>query len=399
MGRIGDFAGKDVVRKLKAVKMNGGAWRPPPGMFPGPPAQGPPGGSPPTPHGPPPVPPFGGQAASSTTAAQTAQGPQTAGGPSASPAQPSFYGMVPDTGTTYDLPNAFASAPRENIYVPPSPDNDFELATATAEADDEWKSIQKALTIYESSLGPSFAPLSVDAGPVIPTPFGLALQYRTDQVALCWLIFYMARIVSARTHPSMPPPSMVASGVAASQTAQWANSIGRIVFGMQTPGKDQPLNPVFGGPLAETMLPLFVAGVQYVDPLQRIWTIDRLHMIAERVGHDSAALIAAGLETVWVKQYEMGRAPKYDPTVKVRDENGEELAFETIEQVDQPYGKSIAPRNRRKPGTEADGNGRNGTVFLQPDTKDFARGLMGLERDFAEMGIDGEVQEGRGNRF
>lgn len=290
---------------------------------------------------------------------------------------------MPDTGTSYDLPDAFASAPRENIYVPSTPNDDFELATATASAEEEWKSIQKALTIFENSLGPSFAPLSADAGPVIATPFGLALQYRNYQIALCWILFYMGRIVSARTHPSMPPASMMASGVAAAQTAQWSNTIGRIVFGMQTPPEDQPLNPIFGGAIAETMLPLFVAGVQYKDPHQRTYTIERLQLIAERVGHDSAALIAAGLETVWIRQNEMGRGPKYDPTIRINDEHGKVLELESVR---RPFQKSYTPKGKLQ---EVDSGviDQRGQVFLQADTKGYATGLMTLEDDLAGMNL------------
>ena len=343
------------------------------------------------------------------------------GGGPGPPTQPSFYGMMPDNGTSYDLPPSFASAPRDTIYIPPSPsdDSDVEIATATTQAETEWKSTQKSLTIFENSLGPSFAPLAADAGPVIATPFGLALQYRTYQIALCWILFYMGRIVAARTHPSMPPASMMASGVAAAQTAQWANTIGRIVFGMQTPSEDQPLNPVFGGALAETMLPLFVAGVQFMDPLQRTWTIERLQMIAERVGHDSAALIAAGLETVWVKQNEMGRGPRYETTVKVKDENGELLEFESlirrkvkekkkekvveVESYGTAFRKKMKTEGGASVGDDGDGAGGGvglgGAVYLQPDTKDFAAGLMSLEEDFGEMGMgEGECMS-KGNRF
>ena len=379
LGRIGDFAGNDLQRKRKSMRLNGGVWRPPPGMFPNPISGGSPSGSP---SGMP-----GGPAAGSQPS--TPMGPQRTpmpGGPGgAAPPQPSFYGMMPDSGTSYDLPDAFASAPRENIYVPPSPDDDFELAAATAAAEEEWKSIQKALTIFETSLGPSFAPLSANAGPVIATPFGLALQYRTYQIALCWILFYMGRIVAARTHPSMPPASMMASGVAAAQTAQWTNTVGRIVFGMQTPPEDKPLNPVFGGAIAETMLPLFVAGVQYSDPHQRAYTIERLQMIAERVGHDSAALIAAGLETVWVRQHEMGRGPKYEPTVRVEDENGKSLEFRSVKkQPDRPLGKVFTPKDE-----DASGDKR-GAVYLQAETRGYAAGLMSLEDDFADLDIQGQ---------
>ena len=372
LGRIGDFAGKDLQRKRKAMRMNGGSWRPPPGMFPGPPGGGPPGGPPPQ--------------GSSQIPAMGSQRPPMPGAPGgAPPPQPSFYGMMPDQGTSYDLPEGFASAPRENIYIPPSPDDNFELAAATVAAEEEWKGIQKALTIFETSLGPSFAPLSADAGPVIATPFGLALQYRTYPIALCWIHFYMGRIVAARTHPSMPPASMMASGVAASQTAQWANTIGRIVFGMQTPADDQPLNPAFGGALAETMLSLFVAGVQFMDPHQRTYTIERLQLIAERVGHDSAALIAAGLEKVWVKQAEMGRGPKYVPMVKIHDEHGKGVKFESVAKAKIPY----TPMQGKPRGDRDAAGEKKGSVFLQHDTKEFAAGLMSLEEDFRDMGIGG----------
>ena len=385
MGRIAEFAGKDVIRKRKAIKMNGGVWKPPSGMFPtGPPLGQPPNAGPPI-GMPPPTP----SSMSSGGHSDSSNGPQRPTMPPGS-GQPSFYGMMPDTGTTYDLPEAFASAPRENIYVPPSPDENFELATATAAAEEEWKSIQKALTIFENSLGPAFVPLADDAGPVIATPFGLALQYSTYQVALCWVMFYMGRIMSARSHPSMPPASMMASGVAAAQTAQWSNTIGRITFGMQTPPDDQPLNPAFGGAIAETMLPLFVAGVQYRDPYQRAYTIDRLHLIAERIGHDSAALIAAGLETVWIRQAEMGRGPKYDPTMRITDEHGENLVFDSVKSRQPPLGKSFTPRGKVEVGEVSINADKRSAVYLQADTKEFAAGLMAVEENLGSLDINGE---------
>ena len=354
LGRVADFASKDISRKLKAMRANGGQWRPPPGMFLGGPPTGPP----------PPDPSF----ASPT-------GPP----PSAGMAQPTFFGMMPDSGPIR-MPDAFSQAPRHNLYIPTSPDEDFELAAATATAEMEWNDIQIALSTFERSLGPAWAPLSADAAPMISTTFGPALQYRTYQIALIWSMFETARIIAARTHPSMPPASMMAAGISARQTAQWANTIGRIVIGLQPPPEDQPLNPTLGATLTETLLPLFFAGVQYGVAAQRAEVVDRLMLIARRTGQESASLIAAGLETCWVKSGEAGRAPPYTKTVRTTTE---EYGVATTVQPDDGSGDGGSGG-----GGGARGGKKESLVYLQPGKRqDWGMGIMSLEEDFREMSI------------
>ena len=353
LGRVADFATKDIVRKLKAIRANGGQWRPPPGMFPG----GPPPGAP-RPGAP--------------------SGSPAGVGPSPGIAPPMFFGMMPDPGPVR-MPEAFSQAPRHTIYVPTSPDEDFELASATASAEREWNDIQMALLTFKKSLGSAWAPLSADAAPQISTAFGPALQYRSYLIALIWSMFETARIIAARTHPSMPPATMMAAGIAAQQTAQWANTIGRIVMGLQPPPEDQPLNPTLGAALTESLFPLFFAGVQYVDAAQRAELVERLLLIARRTGQESASLIAAGLETCWVKAGETGRAPPYAKTVRTTtDEFGINVSQSIVENGSGGAGEGGDARTIKK----------NGPVYLSPGKrKDWGMGIMSLEEDFREMSL------------
>lgn len=331
LGRIANFASKDQIRKRKVAQANGGQWRPP-GV---PSSSGPSSGSPRTPV-----------------------------------AQPSFYGMIPDSGP-HHLPKGFHQGPRNDTFAPPSPEDEFELDASTEKAQEEWKDIQQALDFFENSLGQAWQPLAADEAPAITTPFGVALQYRTYNIAGIWAFFYMGRIIAERTEPSMPAASMMATGVAAGRTAKYAIIVGRICFGLQLPPQNQPLNPTFGSALAETMLPLFFAGVQYMDPHQRAYTIERLRYITEHIGWDSASLIAAGLETVWTKMAESGRGPKYEKTV------GVSMEYSVNAGSDAP---------REDGGCRV--NKERGLVHLQPDTRvAWAGGVMTLEEDFREMTI------------
>ena len=292
------------------------------------------------------------------------------GGPPPKPAPPAFYGMVPDTPTPR-MPDAFTRAPRDQIYTPPSPVEDMELNSATADAEAEWREIQNALDIFEQSLGPAWQPLSPDTQPPIATPFGTAMQYRTYHMTSIWSIFYTGRIIAARTHPSMPPAAMMAAAVAAGQTAKWANMIGRIVFGLQLPPENQGLNPTMGTAMTETILAMFFAGVQYTDIHQRAYTIERLRIVAERIGEDSAALIAAGCETCWIKLFEAGRGPPYEKTVKTT----EEYAIPAAKIPKHQDGK-VGPNKNRS------------LVYVQPGVRvSWAMGVMGLEEDFQDMAI------------
>ena len=229
-----------------------------------------------------------------------------------------MYGMIPPTPPP-QTPERFMQIPRDQIYIPPVIDEDIlGLEDATSQAEHEWQEIQDALNLLEKSFGPAYAPLPDYLTTPIQTPFGPALQFRTWSIADIWVMYYTGRIVAARTHPSMPPAAMMAAGVAARQTAHWANEIGRICCGLQIPPADQPLNPAVGAALMESTLGMFFAGVQLTDPLQRSTIITRLVTIADMTGLQSSALIAAGCELCWSKMGEAGRGPPYQSTMDRR---------------------------------------------------------------------------------
>jgi hypothetical protein len=75
--------------------------------------------------------------------------------------------------------------------------------------------------------------------------------------------YYMALIACHRSHPSMPPATMMAAGIAARQTAFFATELGRIAAGI-APGCSMTLqvNPGVGAALIESSTCLFLAGVQ-----------------------------------------------------------------------------------------------------------------------------------------
>ena len=196
-----------------------------------------------------------------------------------------------------------------------SPTQDLEFETSTTIALNEWLSISHALDIFEESLGPSFAALSPEHMTPLSTPFGPALYYRTYGIACIWSLYYTGRIYSARVHPSMPPAAMVAAGMAAPRTAAWANLIGRITAGIQPISTTVPLNPAHGAALMDACMGTFHAGVQYQDAAQRGWTIKQLRDIARLTGWQTSALIASGCERAWQKAYENGRGPKYERTM------------------------------------------------------------------------------------
>ncbi|WEW59555.1 hypothetical protein PRK78_005029 [Emydomyces testavorans] len=309
---------RDRKRKLKVIEANGGEWRPPPNFFP--PGMGGPGPQPP--KGPP-------------------RGvPQTPSGQGSKPSQPKressppMYGMVPPSGPIR-LPSAFGST----VYPPPSSpsgsEGGMDLESMTAEAEAEWQQIVHACEEFGKALAtPGFVPLPPDGAPLIASPFGPAIQYRTHVVACIWTFYYTARIILERVHPAMPPAAMVAAGVAAPRTAQYAQLIGRITAGVhhtQQFGVDIPnLHPTTVGVLNELMLPLFFAGVQYTDPSQRTWTIAKLRDIARVTGGTSPTAVASGCERVWLKAYELGRGPPYTRTVtSIEEQNRQGKVSET----------------------------------------------------------------------
>lgn len=319
MGRLGDFGGKDQKRKREAVKANGGVWRPRPGMFPPGMFPGPPPGAPQQPPAGVSAVPANMQLGNNSTLVQPNMGRPPQHPPSQpSPPQTMMYGMAPVAGPAR-MPDAFVEGP--HVPQPNMASNeDFELEAATLAAEAEWHDIKQAFDIFEQSLGPDFQPLSPEYMHPLSTPFGPALYYRTYSIACIWALFYTGRIIIARVHPGMPPAAMIAAGVAASQTKEWARMIGRVCAGLQPTVTATQLNPSLGAALMESSLPLFFAGVQYQDAGQRGWTITKLRDIARLTGWQSSAAIASGCETAWTKAAEAGRGPPYqrtmDPTAK-----------------------------------------------------------------------------------
>ena len=227
MGRLADFASKDIKRKRLAMKANGG-WRPPGNV---------------------------GVPAHPNSFVQTPQ--------QQFPTSqiPSFSGMVPGIAPP-KLPMGFERTTRDES--PQSDDsNDMDLDALRIEAEEEWQEIRNAFSILEDHFGEDFQALGPEFSTPIQTPFGTALQYRTYGIAGIWMNYYMALIACHRAHPSMPPAAMMAAGIAARQTASFANELGRIAAGIAPDcSMTAQVSPAAGAVLIESATCIFVAGVQ-----------------------------------------------------------------------------------------------------------------------------------------
>lgn len=330
LARLVDFGYRDRKRKLKSLEATGGEWRPHPGFFkfmarfggkppsggssggafhdkPQDTASGPPSsnqsiGSSPGNH-------MAGDSFEQMPSATRPTGPPT----NANQGSTSMYGMMPSSGPS-DPPAPFADTayPRDPRHAGPAV-NETEMSLSEAET--EWESILAAFDLFASQLGSGFAPLPADCAPPISTPFGQALHYRSHQVAVLWAFYYTGRIILHRMHPCMPPAAMVAAAAAASATAQYAQTVGKIVAGIYYPQRYKleagSLNPTLGGALTEVTIPMFFAGVQLTDAAQRDWTVAELRNIARLTGWQSAASVARGCEASWYYAGKAGRGPPY----------------------------------------------------------------------------------------
>ena len=353
LARITEYGAKDRERKLREIAANGGVWRPPPGLFQQSPPQGPqdrPMQRPP-PSGPNLQPPNNPNRETS----------------------PPMYGMAPSTPV--QLPPGF----NETRNAFPSPesahsDTQQDLDALAAESLSEWEDMLAACNEFENALGPGFQPLPPGAAPVITTPFGPAIQYRTHTVACIWACYYLGRILLRRVHPSMPPAAMMAAGVSAAQTAQDAQLIGRIVagvYGPQYPSPPVDPSPSVAGILVELLIPVFYAAVQYTDGAQRNWTIALLRDITRLTGGKSSASVAGGCETAWIKAHEAGRGPPYKP---VEDMPDVERRYAIISLV----------------GTGTD---RQFVMVSQTESMDFAMGLLSIDGFYPSAGKNRVIEE------
>lgn len=337
LSRITDFGYRDRRRKLRALRMAGTEWRPGPEMFKfmgrfarGNPRKGP--GPPGRPPGPPPSSSstsshsnpgsgFGSGSNSGTTSVSPPDSAQK--GPPSQPPAPEdrpMYGMIPPKPPTR-LPSGFVDPRQEQRESSEELDENEasshrEMEDRYKEAEQEWEQILIAVDAFADALERDFQPLPVDVMPSISTPFGPALQYRTHTIAVIWGFYYAARILLNRFHPSMPPAMMVAAGVAAPTTAEYAQIIGRITAGIYYPQRYNlqagSLSPTLGSSLTEMTVPVFFAGVQYTDPVQRIWTIAKLRDVARLTGWKTSDAIAGGCEKAWVVAAKLGRGPPYE---------------------------------------------------------------------------------------
>ncbi|KAL2134768.1 hypothetical protein VTI74DRAFT_10842 [Chaetomium olivicolor] len=350
LGRLANFASRDLVRKRKARKAQG-----PPGQGPG---QG--RGQSPGQQGPGPQRP----------------GPQGPGlGRGVSP--PTFPGLMPSSGRI-TVPRGF-TPPRETS---PSSDSaeDADFDTSTTKAMREWEEIRQAFETFRARLGPDFEPLGEDFAPPEMTPFGPSLTYRTYSIAGMWMNYYMGLVVLHRAHPSMPPVAVIAAGMAAQQTGRWANEIARIAAGLHEDTTHvTAISTLVGAAFIESCFPLFVAGVQFQDLHQRHWTIRRLRDIGRLTGWQSAHQIADGCETAWNKAAEVGRGPPYY----------------SPPELGPLFPDSVwnRPRkiDRQMRGLEG---GEHGLVLAKSEQAHYALGLLSVERDLETLVLDGDEEHG-----
>lgn len=224
-----------------------------------------------------------------------------------------MYGMVPPRPPPR-LPSGFMDVRQDRQD---SPEDEYEDFTQIA-AENEWEQILIALDTVAQALGRDFQPLPADVTRPISTPFGPALQYRTHTIAVIWGLYYTGRLLLHRLHPSMPPAMMMAAGVAASTTSDYAQTIGRILGGIYYPQRYNlqagSLSPNLGSSLTEMSIPIFFAGVQLMDPAQRVWTVAKLREISRLTGFKTSDAIAGGCEKAWIVAAKLGRGPPYERT-------------------------------------------------------------------------------------
>lgn len=330
MGRLADFAVRDRKRKVNAAKATGSEWKPDarfgrfmarfaprpantgqaPHNAPSCPPGGPAGASQTGGFGPPP----GADSRKGSQESHTNMSSNNSANASSgsSPKAPPMYGMVPSSGPR-QLPAAFATtSDRRDSHQHNDEDGDMSYD----EAENEWESILAAFELFAQSLGPDFLPLAADMTMPIYSPFGLAIQFHTLNMASLMGFYYTGRLALLRLHPAMPPAMYVAAGYAASTTAGLAQTIGRIaagIYGAQNGrGGIEGFSPSVGSCLIETTVPLFFAGVQYMAPDQRDWTITVLGDIARLTGWKTASAIARGCERAWMAAAQQGRGPPYE---------------------------------------------------------------------------------------
>lgn len=286
-------------------------------------------------------------------------------GPPSGNTPPQFPGIIPVQGA-FQTPMGF-SPPR---HVSPQSDqaDDVDPCSKFDAALEEWESIKKAFDALKDSFGPDFRPLSPEYADRRESPFGLAVQYRTYSISGVWMNYYMGLIHLHRAHPNMPPAAMQAAGMAARDTATYANQIGRIASGLWADNPRSTPDPLLVAALIECSFCLFVAAVQFQVDNQRHWLIQRMSDVAQYTGWQSAKQIATGCEAVWKKAAQMGRGPPYASKIRTVEEHAQSV-WRTARRLDEVF--------------EKEGDKR--IVLARADRAQFALGLLAAEEDLARL--------------
>lgn len=227
------------------------------------------------------------------------------------------FDMMPTPPGQPQYPAEFEAAlpPNErilhhNIPEPLPESTDFDDTYAEAEA--EWHEIAKAFQVLQDNLGPEYQPLGIDyTMQGSSTPFGPAIYYRTYSIATLQMLYNMAMLVLHRCHPSMPHIALMATGVQARRTHQYAVDIVRIVAALVPTDSTTQINPALGASLIESTMPMFFAAVQFETQDQRDWVVKKLREISRLTGWSTAARIMLGCQRAWEKAAEMGLGPEY----------------------------------------------------------------------------------------
>jgi hypothetical protein len=304
--RIADFSAKDRVRKLKVMESNGKQWRVDPELMKhlcsvlGVQA-GPPGGPPRGPHSG--TNPQGGPSSSTRSPSTTVKSEPSS--------PPPFFGMAP-IAADQAAPDAYIKNATTPPYSSPnSSEGPDDMSLYTQKALAEWYSIYLAHLELGKHFGANFQRLPDDLTPNVHSPYGRPQIYTSFDIGVIWALYYAAQIVLIRSHPVMPPFSLVASGFAARFTAECAMSIGQIAAGMMPQNLDYPLNPALGATLCEVMVPCFVAGVQFMKTDQRLWLVEKARRLEELTGWASIGMIGHGCEVAWERMGALGKGPPY----------------------------------------------------------------------------------------
>jgi hypothetical protein len=337
LARLTDFGGKDRLRKQRVVTSQGGHWIPPPGLFPA----GPPSGAaqqpgPRQPHvaeHPKPdhhAPKSHGPSDELQEKTKQSQAPSANEGRvrsskarASAPEQPMFYGTMPPPPIPPKMSSSFYAmneqlqrgSSRGVQYKDPGVKVEVaDLKAQTEAALAEHAAIGVGFDLFASSLGPEFQPMGTDGHRSQTSPFGPPMMYRSPEIALIWLHYYVGKILWHRLHPHMPPAAMVSAGVTAHLTKHISQTAGKVAAGLylMTPGSpSEDLDPVYAGALIESTFPLLFAAIQYQEASQRGWIISKLHDIARMTGWQTSGAVAAACEIAWERMGLAGRGPSY----------------------------------------------------------------------------------------